>query len=129
MDLNHHTGGSVEGWAHVVQSIETILVTRLNTRVFARAFGSDVPALVDAPMNDVNVMALYVSIAEAIERWEPRFELTDIQLQAGHNGVISIELSGTYRPNAHLGDLTTVTDETQAIRIQADRVDNWSIAA
>jgi phage baseplate assembly protein W len=129
MDLNHHTGASVEGWAHAVQSIETILVTRLNTRVFMRQFGSDVPAMVDMPMNDANIMALYVSVAEAIDRWEPRFELTDVTVSAGQDGVIFLQLKGNHLPNAHLGDVTVVNDETQVIRVQATRVDNWSLAA
>ena len=129
MDLDHHTGALLDGWAHVVQSIETILVTRLNTRVFMRQFGSDVPAMVDMPMNDANIMALYVSVAEAIDRWEPRFELTDVTLSTGADGAMSLQLKGNHLPNAHLGDETVVNDETQVIRVQGTRVDNWSLAA
>jgi len=129
MDLNHDTGGVVEGWDSVVQSIQTILATRLNTRVFRRDFGSEVPALVDAPMNDANVLALYVAVAGALENWEPRFELSDVQIEGAADGIITMVLSGVYHPNAHLGDLSTVRDETRAIRIQQDRVDNWRLAA
>jgi phage baseplate assembly protein W len=129
MDLNHHTGSTVDGWMHVVQSIETILVTRLNTRVFTRQFGSDVPVMVDMPMNDANIMALYVSVAEAIDRWEPRFELTDVTLSAEADGVMSLQMKGNHMPNAHLGDATIVNDETQVIRVQGTRVDNWSLVA
>ncbi|MBR9651915.1 GPW/gp25 family protein [Thalassovita aquimarina] len=129
MDLNHDTGGAVEGWAHVVQSIQTILVTRLNTRVFRREFGSEVPALVDAPMNDANVLALYVAVAEALERWEPRFELTDVQVEGSASGAITMTLIGNHLPNAHMGDMTKVDNETQTIRVLRDRVDNWSLAA
>lgn len=129
MDLNHHTGATVDGWMHVVQSIETILVTRLNTRVFMRQFGSDVPVMVDMPMNDANIMALYVSVAEAIDRWEPRFELTDVTLSAEADGVMSLQMKGNHMPNAHLGDATIVNDETQVIRVQGTRVDNWSLVA
>jgi len=129
MDLNHHTGETVDGWMHVVQSIETILVTRLNTRVFMRQFGSDVPVMVDMPMNDANIMALYVSVAEAIDRWEPRFELTDVTLSAEADGVMSLQMKGNHMPNAHLGDATIVNDETQVIRVQGTRVDNWSLVA
>lgn len=129
MDLNHHTGAVVDGWAHVVQSIETILVTRLNTRVFMRQFGSDVPAMVDMPMNDANIMTLYVAVAEAIEKWEPRFELTDVTVAASSDGVMVLELTGNHLPNAHLGDVTVVNDEKQVIRVQGTRVDNWSLAA
>ncbi|AUQ89402.1 MULTISPECIES: GPW/gp25 family protein [Phaeobacter] len=129
MDLNHDTGGTVEGWAHVVQSIQTILSTRINTRVFRREFGSEVPGLVDAPMNEANILALYVAVAEALERWEPRFELTDVQVEGAATGAITMTLTGNHRPRAHVGDLTTVDDETRTVRVLRDRVDNWSLAA
>lgn len=129
MDLNHDTGGAVEGWDHVVQSIQTILATRLNARVFRREFGSEVPALVDAPMNEASVLMLYVAVAEALERWEPRFELTDVSVDGAASGVITMTLIGNHRPNAHTGDLTTVVDQVQTIRVMRDRVENWSLAA
>lgn len=129
MDLNHNTGGAVEGWDHVVQSIQTILATRLNARVFRREFGSEVPALVDAPMNEASVLMLYVAVAEALERWEPRFELTDVSVDGAATGVITMTLIGNHRPNAHTGDLTTVVDQIQTIRVMRDRVENWSLAA
>lgn len=129
MDLNHDTGGVIDGWDHVVQSLQTILVTRLNARVFRREFGSEVPALVGAPMNDANILALYVAVAEALERWEPRFELTDVAVEGSETGTITMTLIGNHRPNAHKGDLSTVADETQTIRVLRDRVENWSLAA
>lgn len=129
MDLDHHTGASLDGWAHVVQSIETVLVTRIDSRVFARSFGADVPAMVDAPMNDAGVMALYMSVAEALARWEPRFELSDVTINADAGGKLTLNLSGSYYPNAHLGDFDTVSDEIRTVKISADRVDNWSLAA
>lgn len=129
MDLNHDTGAEVEGWDHVVQSIQTLLSTRIDTRVFRREFGSEVPALVDAPMNDANVLALYVAVAEALERWEPRFELTDVAVEGAPSGAITMTLIGNHRPNAHKGDLTIVVDDTQTIRVMRDRVENWSLAA
>jgi hypothetical protein len=129
MDLNHNTGGAVEGWDHVVQSIQTILSTRLNSRVFRREFGSEAPALVDAPTNEASVLMLYVAVAEALERWEPRFELTDVSVDGAASGVITMTLIGSHRPNAHTGDLTTVVDQIQTIRVMRDRVENWSLAA
>ncbi len=129
MDLDHDTGGEVAGWPHVMQSIRTILSTHVNSRVFRREFGSDVSALVDAPMNDANLLALYVAVAEAIERWEPRFELTDVQVVAVVGGVVQMTLTGSHRPNAHVGDLAEVDDETRVVRIQRDRAEEWSLAA
>ncbi len=129
MDLDHVTGGTVEGWAEVVQSLLTILSTRLNTRVFARGFGSEVPALVDAPMNEQGVLAVYVACAEAIEKWEPRFAMTDVQLETAASGVMALTLTGNYRPRAHLGDFGTVSNDAKSVRILADRASEWRLAA
>ena len=129
MDLNHNTGGAVEGWDHVAQSIQTIFATRLNTRVFRREFGSEVPALIAAPMNDAGILALYVAVSEALERWEPRFELTDVAVEGAETGAITMTLIGNHRPNAHRGDLSTVADSSQTLRVMRDRVENWSLSA
>jgi phage baseplate assembly protein W len=129
MDLNHQTGAAIEGWPEVAQSLATILATRLGTRVFAREFGSDIPALVDAPMNDQNIAAVYVATAEAIEKWEPRFELESVNVEGSVDGVLTLVLTGSYRPKAHLGDLATVEGNTKAVRIFTDRADQWSVAA
>jgi Bacteriophage baseplate protein W len=129
MDLNHETGGALSGWAAVEQSILTILSTRLETRIFLREFGSEVPALIDAPMNDAGRLSLIVAVSEALARWEPRFELTDVELQGAATGVVSMTLSGNHRPNAHLGDFDTLSDQSQAIRIQRAGLDNWSLGA
>ncbi|WP_068305290.1 GPW/gp25 family protein [Pararhodobacter sp. CCB-MM2] len=129
MDLDHETGGAITGWDGVMQSILTILSTPLDTRVFRREFGSKVPELIDAPMNDAGILALYVAVAEALEKWEPRFELTDVTLEGAATGVLTLSLSGNYRPRAHLGDLSSVLDETRAVRIQRDRAQVWSLAA
>jgi len=127
VDLDHYTGGSIEGWSHVAQSIETLLATRVNTRVFLRDFGSDVPTLIDTPMNDANILRLYVAVAEAIEKWEPRFSLTDVQIEPAASGNITFELKGNYLPDGHLGDIAIIADSTRSIRIQTDRVDNWRL--
>ncbi|MBT9383328.1 GPW/gp25 family protein [Pseudooceanicola sp. CBS1P-1] len=128
MDLDPQTGGTVTGWAHVVQSLQTLMRTRLNTRVFRREFGSGVPQLIDAPMNSANVLALYVAVAEAIDVWEPRFELTDVALEANAQGQFTMTLTGAYLPNAHLGDMSTVSDDTRTVKVQATGADVWSTA-
>lgn len=129
MDLNHTTGGSVDGWSEVQQAILTILSTPIGSRVFRRDFGSNVPDLIDAPMTQDSILALYVAVAEALELWEPRFELTDVDIRGAATGQITLTLIGNHLPRAHLGDPTTITGETQTLRILRDRVDNWSLSA
>lgn len=105
--IDRRTGKLLTGWQHVVQSIEDILTTRVMTRVMRRDYGSDAPRLIDAPMNERSLMALYVAIAEALETWEPRFRLTNVTYTtAGADGALSLALVGIYYPRGHLGDLT-----------------------
>lgn len=122
MDLDHSSGATINGWEHVVQSIETLLSTRLNSRVFRREFGSNVPLLVDSPLNDRGILTLYVAIAVAIDKWEPRFMLTSAKIGATENGVIALILHGNYRPKAHLGDFSSIENKTQSIRIPSNQV-------
>lgn len=127
MDLNHETGDLIEGWPQVVQSIQTLLSTPVSSRVFQREFGSDLPSLVGAPLNDVGILAVYVAVAEAIDRWEPRFELSDVAIEAEATGRLKMTLHGAYRPRAHVGDVSRIDDGTQTIRLVRGRVDQWSL--
>ncbi len=106
--LNHTDGRHIDDWDHVKQSIYVILTTRIGQRVLRRDFGSHLPDLIDAPMSSRVILALYVAIATALQRWEPRFQLTKcqpVELTAG--GLVGIELAGTYYPRGHLGDYTS----------------------
>jgi hypothetical protein len=105
--LNRRTGQVLTDWAHVVQSIEDILTTRVGTRVLRRQYGSDVPGLIDAPMTDASLLAFYVAAATALALWEPRFSLREIAFTAaGQDGKASLRLTGIYIPRGHKGDMT-----------------------
>lgn len=105
--INRRTGKVLTDWEHVVQSLEVILTTRVVTRVMRREFGSDVPKLIDAPANDLSLLLFYVTAAEAIDLWEPRFELLEVNFEAaGPDGKTALLLMGNYLPRGHLGDFT-----------------------
>ncbi|MBY6045807.1 hypothetical protein HGE74_07800 [Rhodobacteraceae bacterium R_SAG1] len=127
MDLDHRTGAMLDGWPAVVQSILIILSTRINTRVFLREFGSEVPKLVDAPQNEEGILSLYMAVAEALAKWEPRFELTNVEVAPSPDGAIILDLSGNYRPHALSGDVSTVTDEVRVVRVVRGEADEWSL--
>ena len=122
-------GGVLEGWAHVRQSIRTILTTRLGSRTMRRDFGSDLPSLVGAPMNQRNVMAVFSAAAIALQprqvggRWygEPRFRLTEVEVvEMSPLGRLSLICRGTYYPNGHKGDYARA--ETVATDIALGRL-------
>lgn len=111
--INRRTGKVLTDWAHVVQSIEDILTTRVGTRVMRREYGSDLPKLIDAPMNDYSLLMFYVATAEALDEWEPRFQLLEVYfVDASAAGNTTLRLVGQYLPRGHLGDPTPANDNT-----------------
>lgn len=112
------SGAVITGWAHVQQSIGKILTTAIGTRVMRREFGSELMGLIDAPMTDRVVLAFYVSIANAIAKWEPRYRLTAVSVtKAEATGVLSIQLTGDYFPRGHLGDFTVSSNKIADVLI------------
>lgn len=106
-------GSLKTGFDHVRQSIEVILNTPIGSRVMRRDFGSELMALIDRPMNDRVILAIYSACATAIARWEPRFAITGISIDdLTAQGVVALKISGIYYPNGHKGDFSVTEGET-----------------
>lgn len=128
--IDRRTGRVLTGWAHVVQSIEDILTTPVLTRVMRRAYGSDVPKLIDAPMNEASLLAVYVAIAEALDAWEPRYELKRVAFtRAGADGRAEIALVGVYYPDGHKGDRSPDNGEERSVSVVQLNESLWRAAA
>ena len=91
--MNRHTGRSIDGLAHLAQSIYDILTTPKGSVVMNRAYGSDLPKIIDQPINKQTLIDLYMAVAEAIGAWEPRVYLTHISVLAARAGAVELELS------------------------------------
>ncbi|WP_018183990.1 GPW/gp25 family protein [Kaistia granuli] len=105
--FNRHTGAALSDFDHVRQSIGVILTTPIGSRVMRREFGSELFDLIDRPMTDQVILAMYAATVMAIARWEPRYAVLGCKLtRASTTGAMSIELSGVYYPRGHLGDFT-----------------------
>lgn len=111
-----HSGGYSDGWAHVQQSIGVILTTALGTRVMRRDFGSELMELIDAPVSERVIMAVFAAVAIALQprrvdgEWygEPRFSLERVEVTTvGEHGITGLSLFGEYLPNGHKGDVTS----------------------
>ncbi len=79
---------------HLAQSINDILSTPLGSRVMRREYGSDLPRLIDAPLNGETLVDLFAATAEAIDRWEPRFDLRRVEVADAVAGKLSLTLTG-----------------------------------
>lgn len=93
------TGKRLSGIDHLRQSIRDILTTPLGSRVMRREYGSRLFELIDAPVNRSTLVQLYAATAEALARWEPRFDLTRVQATSVTSGQITLSLLGRYLPD------------------------------
>lgn len=93
--MSRTNGSRLQGVAHVYQSIFDILTTRLGTRVMRLKYGSVLPDLIDQPMNATWFAQVYIGIADALARWEPRFNLKRVLAAPGQtDGQVQLTLSG-----------------------------------
>ena len=123
--VDRWTGKPIDGWAHVRQSVADILTTRVLTRVMRREYGADAPDLVDAPMTDKTRLAFFSAIATALVRWEPRFEITNVQfVDVSAQGRVGLRMSGNYFPRGHLGDRDPETPDERAEQRAIELVSN-----
>jgi len=86
---------SLDGWAHVVQSIRDILTTPVGSRVLRRDYGSQVPALLDRPMNAETTLDFVIATADALDRWEPRVRLERcvlVEADVAGRGALDLDL-------------------------------------
>ncbi|SMH59460.1 hypothetical protein SAMN02982994_5067 [Azospirillum lipoferum] len=97
--MNAADGTALSGLNHLRQSIRDILTTRTGTRVMRRDYGSDLPALVDRPMNPALAMDLYAATAKALRRWEPRFRTRRVAITEARPGRVVLYLEGLYLPD------------------------------
>lgn len=96
--FNASNGTRLTGIAHLRQSIRDILTTPIGSRVMRRDYGSRLPRLVDAPMNQSTIMDIYAATAEALAKWEPRFQLTQAKIVTAAPGAVVMDLIGKYLP-------------------------------
>lgn len=65
----------VENLGSIYQSINNILSTRKNTRLFLPEFGSEIENLLFEPMDEQTASLIYDAVVVAIQQWEPRVSL------------------------------------------------------
>jgi hypothetical protein len=94
------TGRRLTGVDHLKQSIADILHTRIGSRVMRRMYGSNLFERIDQPQNDLTRVGIIADIAEALEKWEPRFRLKQVKLtgttEEQSNGKLFCTLRGDY---------------------------------
>ena len=108
--MNRETGKAIDGIDHLRQSVRDILSTRIGTRVMLRDYGSNVPELVDEPMNRTTIAAIRADMIAALNNWEPRLKVTQVLLtEISATGGLTFDLFLTYLPDGSPVALRGVT--------------------
>lgn len=97
--------------AHLAQSIADILTTPIGTRVMRPDYGSNIPRLIDQPMNKSWKLKVYAAAAEALDKWEPRIRLEKVAITAVGSAYAELELTYTIRETGE-----TITSTITAAR-------------
>lgn len=94
--MSNQNGKYLNDLEHLKQSIVDILTTPIDSRVICRDYGSNLFNLVDKPVNKRLIAQIYAAVAEAIDKWEPRFKVEKITVNSIREGRISLNLHGIY---------------------------------
>lgn len=94
--MSRSTGKTVEGLEHLKQSIIDILTTPIGSRVMRRDYGSRLFELIDAPVNRETLVDYYAAVAEALDLWEPRIQLQQVDITSAVVGAITLSITGKY---------------------------------
>ena len=95
--MNRQTGKIISGYEHLTQSIRDILLTPLQTRVMRRDYGCRIFDYIDGPVNEAMLTDIYMAVAQALDKWEPRFQLRKVVAETGaQQGSIILNLSGLW---------------------------------
>lgn len=88
------TGRPMALSAHIRQSINDILFTRIGARVQREEYGSMLPELIDQPMTEANQLRVAAATIMAVARWEPRVNLAgaEVSVQRGGNTGVRVLL-------------------------------------
>ena len=92
----------------VATSIRLILGTAKGERVMRPEFGCDIHRFAFETLDRTNLTLIQSSVREALVRWEPRIEVLEVRVGAGHgqSGRIDIEIG--YRVRATNGQFNLV---------------------
>jgi len=109
----------LDGWNHVLQSVEMLFTTRIGERVMMRHFHGGVAELLGKLLTPPLLSAFRLVVAIAIDLWEPRLKVRQVdfigspeEIRLGHAGV---RIHVDYRPRGHLGDETVESRRTLLI--------------
>jgi uncharacterized protein len=86
----------------LAQSLGDLFTTPVGSRLMRRDYGSDLPNLTDAPMNELLKLRIMAATADAIKKWHPELNLTAVKIDADENGKMNLKINFTKNQTAQL---------------------------
>ena|SRR5690554_426862 len=106
--MNAKNGHTIDGVAHIQQSVRDILTTPLGSRVMRRDYGSLLPELIDQPLHGATALRAYSATVVALMKWEPRIRVQQIT-----------RLAPAERPGSLILEMTAQrTDTGEAVSLE-----------
>lgn len=117
--LKNNLQGGIQlssGEKDVKEAIQIILRTQLGERMYRPDFGCRLSELTFAPLNTRTLFQIRLYVQEALEIWEPRIDLEEIELDsdpvAGRvDIIINYRLKQTYTPQSIVYPFYLMTSE------------------
>lgn len=102
---DQRTGEMISGPRHLAQSLGKIIDTRLNTMPMLLDFGMDLRSFLSEDLTPALALTIYTDIAAAFARWEPEYEIQQIQLvRLTDAGALGLRHGGLYYPEGRFGN-------------------------
>lgn len=108
--MNAKTGRAIYDINHLNQSVKDILTTPLVSRLMRLNYGSTIFEFLDSPAHNQSPIQLYAAIATALVRFEPRLQLTRIQISSQANGQSIIDIEGSQLVNGQRKAVSLTTN-------------------
>lgn len=122
--MNRDTGAALSERDHILQSLRTLILTPVGSRIKRRDYGSVIPHLIDQPLNSATLLRLYSATAAAILHWEPRVTLKSISLSIDLKGAATLDIDMTINGQTDRVSLAIINTISSTPAIPAETADS-----
>lgn len=92
--MSRQSGVGLTELEHIKQSLEDLISTPIGSRIMRRDYGTQVANLLDQPTSEALYLKCYSTIYSAILRWEPRIDITKLNISEFNGGQTVLDLEG-----------------------------------
>ena len=108
------------GIEKINMAIRQILGTKIGSRVIDRTFGSDLRGIIFEPIDQLSATRLQLAVSEAIQTWEKRIELLNVEVSIlrAAEGVLEARMEYQIISTQQIGNLVFPFYLTPEMRVQ-----------